>query len=163
MVSTDKGETENAVLGIVFHGAVALFGGFALGLVLGIGAGAVGAAVIWGEASRSVQHSVEFLPFVVSNVLLAAFATPRWFSRSAPWVGILGFASLFLGWQELWRTWSPTWSHQTRSDYVLSQLFGVRGSCGESECLYMLLFTLPFVCLTAYSIAAFITLRFIRR
>jgi hypothetical protein len=95
--------------------------------------------------------------------LLAAFATSRWFSRSAPWVGLLGLVSLFIGWQELWRAWSPTWSRQTRSDYVLSQLFGVHGSCGDSECLYMLLFAGPFVCLTAYSLAALITLRFIRR
>ena len=149
---------KNTFLGMAFHAVVALFGGFALGLVI-----AIGPEVLSRGESRNVQALAEFLPFVVSGMLLALFTTPRWFGRSAPWVGFLGLAALFMGWQELWRGWSPTWSHQTRIDYVLSQLFGVPAGCGDSECLYLLLFSLPFACLTAYSLAALIMLRFIRR
>jgi hypothetical protein len=152
------GETANALLGIVFHAVLCVFGGLALGFVIGVGVGG-----FWRGASRNIQALAEFLPLVVSSALLALFATSRWFSRSAPWVGLLGLASLFIGGLELWRGWSPTWSYQTRSNYVLSQLFGVPSSCGDSECLYMLLFSGPFVCLTAYSLAALIKLRFMRR
>jgi len=156
--TANEGGAAKALGGVVFHAAVALFGGFVLGIVIGIGAQTLSRG-----APRDAQALVEFLPFVVSSALLALFTTSRWFSRSAPWVGLLGLAALFIGTQELWRGWSPTWSHQTHSDYVLSQLFGLPGSCADSECLYMLLFAGPFVCLTAYSVAALITLRFIHR
>ncbi len=150
--------TANFLSGVVFHAAVASFGGFALGFALGLGS----EAIARGE-SRTVQALAEFLPFAVSGALLALFTTPRWFSRSAPWVGLLGVAALFIGGQELWHGWSPGWSHQTRSDYVLSQLFGVPSGCGDSECLYTLFFSCPFFCLTAYSAAALVSLRFKRR
>ena len=49
--------TANALLGVVFHAALAVFGGFALGLLIGIGAGG-----LWRGASREVQALVEFFP-----------------------------------------------------------------------------------------------------
>ncbi len=153
---TNGGGTAAFVLGIAMHAAIGLFGGFVLGLALNLVVG----ALVRG-ASSDVRALAEFLPFVVSGALLSVFATRRWCNRSAPWVGLLGLAALLIGGQELWFGWSPTWSRQTRIDNLLSQLFGVSGGCGDSECLYMFLFTVPFVCLTAYSITALITLRFV--
>jgi len=152
------GGTGNTVFGILFHAGIALLGGFALGSVIALGTEALSR----GE-STNVQALMEFVPFIVSSALLALFVTPRWFGGSAPWVGLLGLAPLFMGWQELWRGWSPTWSVQTRSEYLLSQLFGVRGGCGDSECLYVLFFTVPCACLMAYSVAALVAIRFIPR
>jgi hypothetical protein len=147
----------SVLLGIAFHSAVALFGAFALGCLLALAM----EALVQGGAT-DVRALAELLTFVVSGALLSVFTTPRWFSRSAPWVGLLGLAALLIGGHELWHGWSPTWSDQTRSDYVLSQLFGVSRGCGDSECVYMLIFSVPFVSLTAYSIAALAVLRFKR-
>ena len=147
----------NVLLGVVFHSVFAFFGGLGLGLPLGLAV-----ELLSRRESSQVQALSELVPFAVSGALVAVFATRRFYGRSAPWVGLLGLTTLFMGWQELWFGWSPTWSHQTRIDYVLSQLFGLSSGCSDSECLYMLFFTFPFVCLTAYSLAALITLRFIR-
>ena len=107
-----------------------------------------------------MQRLIEFIPFVVVSALLAAFASSRWFRGAAPFVGLLGLLGLYLGGQE---GWSPSWSHQTREDYVLSQLFGTGSGCHDSECLYALFFGLPFVCLTTYSLSSLVTLYFTRR
>jgi len=155
---TSRSGTATVLLGIVLHTAIGLFGGFTLGFTLNFIVGFLARG-----ASSDIRTLAEFIPFVVSGAFLGMFATRRWCSRSAPWVGLLGLAALVAGGQELWFGWSPTWSHQTRIDHVLSQLFGVSGGCSDSECLYMLFFSLPFVILTAYSITASITLRFLQR
>jgi len=95
---------------------------------------------------------------VITSTLIAAFAAPRWFRCSAPWVGLLEFAAIYIGFRELYGGWSPTWSHQTRANYVLSQLFGTGQGCSDSECLYLLFFGYPFLCLTAYSAVSLIAL-----
>ena len=150
---TQEGGRIAFTFGIFFHSIVALFGGFVLGSALDIAVNVVAPKAFSGPALS------ESLPFVLSGAVFGVFATHRWPSRSAPWVALLGVAALLIAAGDLWFGWSPTWSHQTRSDYVLSQLFGVSGSCHDSECLYLLFFVFPFACLTAYSIAAWITLR----
>jgi hypothetical protein len=147
-----------ALLGFLVHAMIATSGGLILGFVVNSGIG-----VLSRGASTDVQALVEIIPFVVVSALLAAFASSRWFRRAAPFVGLLGLLALYLGGQELWRAWSPSWSHQTREDYVLSQLFGTGSGCHDSECLYVLFFGLPFVCLTTYSLSSLVTLYFTRK
>ena len=144
-----------AVLGFVVHAVIATTGGLVLGFVVNSGTG-----VLSRGAGTNVQVLTGFIPFVVVSALLAAFASSRWFRGVAPFVGLLGLLALYLGGQELWRAWSPSWSHQTREDYVLSQLFGTGSGCHDSECLYVLFFGLPFVCLITYSLSSLVTLYF---
>ena len=144
-----KERTAKGLVGLFFHVAVCTIGTFVIGLAI---------SFVIPRAYLNGASYIELLPFIASSALLAAFAARRWFSRSAPWVGLFGLAPLFVGGQELWRGWSPTWSHQTRGDYVVSQLFCATSSCGDSEGLYMVFFGLPFLCLATYSIASFIIL-----
>jgi hypothetical protein len=39
-------------------------------------------------------------------------------------------------WYELTKAWSPSWSKQSHSEYVMNNLFGP--SCANTECLYTL-------------------------
>jgi hypothetical protein len=135
--------------GLWFHTIFCLVGSVALTLAVGF---------IIGAISRQAANDTELIVPILAGALLATLAAPRWLRGSAPWVGILGLAALFIGWQELYRGWSPIWSHQTRRDYVLSQLFGFSPGCGDSECLYLLFFTFPFLCLSAYAVVGTVAL-----
>jgi hypothetical protein len=117
---TSRSGMANVLLGIVLHTAIALFGGFTLGFALDLVVGFLARG-----ASSDIRTLAEFLPFVVSGALLGMFATRRWCSRSAPWVGLLGLTALVVGGQELWFGWSPTWSHQTV--FFLSSIRGSNG------------------------------------
>lgn len=45
-------------------------------------------------------------------------------------------ALVFLvGWHALAANWSPTWSHESRNEYVVNNLFGPLSKCGGTECL----------------------------
>ena len=85
-------------------------------------------------------------------------ASPLLASSSAPFVGLLGLAALCIGAHELSHGWSPTWSHQTLKDYLLSQLFCLGSGCHDSEGLYALFFGLPFLGLTSYSLGSLVAL-----
>jgi hypothetical protein len=133
----DWGErAARGVFGFAFHVVLATVGTFAFGMLFSI---AIGAIV------PNIFKRMEFVPFVISGAALALFSVPRWCGRCAPWVGIVGL--VFLGWgiQELAGSWSPTWSHQTRSDYVLSQLFCMHNDCSGTEGLYALFFWMAFL------------------
>jgi hypothetical protein len=152
-VVNDLHWTERATriaVGVVLHSVLCLCTGVVLALVVtpAIGVVAPGAA-----------RSTELVLPVLMSALLASFAAPRCFRDSAPWVGLLGVTALFVGTQELYRGWSPIWSHQTRLEYVLSQLFGFSPGCSDSECLYLLFFGLPFLCLTTYGVASLLAQR----
>lgn len=67
---TNGGEKAAFFLGIAMHTATGLFGGFAVGLVLGL----VVEALMRG-ASNDVRALAEFIPFAVSGALLGVFAT----------------------------------------------------------------------------------------
>lgn len=151
---TESESATEKLVGFALHAVLGTLGSLLLGSVISLGIDAI---------ASGRDRQVKFLPFIVASALLASFATSRWFSRSAPWVGLLGLAALCLGVQELAREWSPSWSHQTRGNYVLSQLFCVGSGCGDSEGLYALLSGWPFACLTTYSLVALITLRLTRK
>ena len=156
--ASQKHGVSRAVLGFMVHAMIATTGGLILGFVVNRGTGELSRG-----AATDVQVLTGFIPFVVGSALLAAFASSRWFRGVAPFVGLLGLLALYLGGHELWRGWDPSWSHQTRQDYVLSQLFGTGAGCHDSECLYALFFGLPFVCLTTYSLSSLVTLYFTRK
>ncbi|HEY3973494.1 MAG TPA: hypothetical protein VGM18_10850 [Candidatus Sulfotelmatobacter sp.] len=150
---TGPGSSAGRILRIVagtgFHLAFCLFASFVLTVAITL----IITAISFGEA-----RNTELVLGSTASALAAAFAAPRWFRGSAPWVSVFGLLALFAGGQELYLGWSPTWSHQTRTDYVLSQLFGLRPGCGASECLYMLFFGYPFVCLTTYAVVGAVAL-----
>jgi phosphotransferase system glucose/maltose/N-acetylglucosamine-specific IIC component len=150
MNSGDKLEKwARAFLGTLFHVVFCLFCGFFLSILIG--------AVI-GIVSRQAAKNTELVTLVLSGAFFGWFAAPRWFRWSAPWVGVFGLWALFSGVRELSRTWSPTWSDQTRHDYLMSQLFGISPGCGTSECLNTLFYGYPFLLLTAYGIASAVAL-----
>jgi hypothetical protein len=139
------------ILGFAFHAFLASVGSIGFGLLLGTFIG-----VVW----PGLFKHIEIVPFIAASTFLALFAAPRWCGRSAPWVGVLALVVLGTGTQELARGWSPSWSHQTRIDYVLSQLFCIKGGCSDSEGLYALRFGWPGLCFAAYSVASIFALRF---
>lgn len=138
-----------AVLGVGFHAVACAVGSLVLGVLISATIG-----VISSEAARAGELLV---PALVSAVL-ALLIAPRLSRRSAPFTVVFGLVALYIGWRELYWGWSPTWSHQTRREYVLSQLFGIGGSCSDSECLY-----LPFLCLTTYGLVSLIALGLTRK
>lgn len=153
-LASDPAErTARAIFGFAFHTILASAGSIVGGVLI---LHAINAAV------PGLARNAELLPFILSSALLAAFATPRWLGSCAPWVGILGLLALYVGAHELIHGWSPTCSHQTRSDYVLSQLFCVKAGCSDSEGLYALFFGWPFLCLTTYALASIVALRLTR-
>jgi hypothetical protein len=145
----DKGARVHPILGFAFHALLASAGTLAFGLLLGYLIGAVRPGLL---------KNREIVAFIAASALLALFATPRRCSRSAPWVGVLALIAFGTGAQELARTWSPAWSHQTRMDFVLSQLFCINEGCSDSEGLYALLFGWPCLCFGAYSLASLFAL-----
>jgi len=138
----------------MLHSVFCLIGSVVLGI-------AVSAAI--GIVSRGAAKATELAVPAIVSAVLALFAAPRWLRGSAPWVGLFGLAALFVGWQGLYQGWSPAWSHQTRKDYILAQLFGIGGSCSDSECLYLLFFGLPFLCLMTYGLISLIALGLTRK
>jgi hypothetical protein len=139
------------IFSFVFHAILASAGSVAFGLLLGF--------LIDFMRPGLFKH-LEIVPFIAASAFLAQFATPRWCGRSAPWVGVLALIIFGIGGQELARSWSPSWSHQARMDYVLSQLFCIKGGCSDSEGLYALLYGWPSLCVGAYSLASLFALRF---
>ena len=140
--------------GALFHLFFCLFGSFVLTAAITVAITAI---------SPGAARDTELVVGCLASALLASFVAPRWFRGSGPWVGIFGLVALFAGGQQLYRGWSPTWSDQSRSGYILSQLFGFSPGCGDSECLYLLLFGYPFLCLTVYSLVSAVALRLTRK
>lgn len=66
-------------------------------------------------------------------------------------------------WYELRRAWNPSWSKQSRADYVMNNLFGPAcSSISSTECLYTLA-TATVLGGVLYSIGALVGLRLARR
>lgn len=148
--ANDWGErAARSIFGFAFHLFLATAGSVGLGLLL---------AYLINAIAPGIARHVEIVPFVAAGAMLASFATPRFCGRSAPWVGIVGLGALVLGLHDLLRYWSPSWSHQTRLHYVLSQLFCLGSGCGDSEGLYALLFGIPFLVLCTYSVVSMVAL-----
>lgn len=137
------------ILGLFLHTLLAIFGGLLVGFVF---------LVIFNELSPTLLQHRDFVPFILAGLLMGTFAASRWFRHSASWVGVFGLIAIYIGGRELWTGWSPGWSHETRISYFLSQLFGVYGGCSDSECLYYLLFGLPFICFSSYSAGGLLAL-----
>lgn len=144
------------VVGFALHSVLATLGAATAGLVL-----YVVFRTVLGPVSPAVNLKILFLS--ISIVFIGAIAVPRWCGRSAPWVGIPGLFLLWLGAHDLLKFWSPDWSHQTRGDYLLSQLFCIRSGCGATEGLYALLFGWPSFCLLAYSVSSVLILAMTRK
>src|SRR5579864_241914 len=136
------------IFGFAFHAFLATAGSIAVGMLIAFAVGAL---------APGVTRHVGLFPFIVASALLASFAT-KWCGKCAPWVGILGLIALCLGAHELWHGWSPSWSHQSRADYVLSQLFCIGTGCSDSEGLYALIFGWPSLSLITYSMFSLIAL-----
>jgi hypothetical protein len=134
---------------VAAHYVVAVFGGMTIGLILEITVG------------RVYSHTV-LEPFVPS-IAITAFALGAAVSyhidrvHLATWTWTIGLVWFLCGVRELTHSWSPSWSHaKSRWDYAQSQLFPLSNhSCGETECLYQLLFAIPFVASVMYSVGGF--------
>lgn len=80
--------------------------------------------------------------------------------RVAEWTWTIGVVWFLYGVHDLTRFWRPSWSHAKSAwSYARGQLFGTNSVCGDSECLYQLFFTIPFILSIAYSIGAFVRAR----
>jgi hypothetical protein len=139
-------------LGIAFHTFVGTVGSPLLAVLLQVAIG----------RGHRVSDAVSIVSLLISGALLGLFFTPLLLSRSAPFVSLLGLAALWIGAHELWHAWSPTWSHQTQKDYLLSQLFCLGSGCSDSEGMYALFFGWPFLCLTSYSLGSLVALLAVR-
>jgi len=62
-------------------------------------------------------------------------------------------------WYELTRGWSPSWSKQSHTEYVMDNLFGP--ACANTECLYIL-GTATVLAGVLYSTGSFLSLRLAR-
>src|SRR5262245_33681184 len=115
----------HSLLAFCFHACIALplafmVGGFLQWMVGGL----VGTSVLISHLWLLVAVVVGFGVSLVrrDRAGLFVFALP---------------AAIFLNsWYGLHRAWSPTWSKQSRTEYVNNNLFGP--SCGDTECLYAL-------------------------
>ena len=107
-----------------------------------------------------------FFPFIACVAALLGFLVARfWPDGRAHWAWIPGLLWFAFGiyFDVLagggWRT--ASWGHQTPPfRYVLDNLLTSR--CGDTECLYELLYTAPFVSSITYSLASWMTLKFTR-
>jgi hypothetical protein len=156
---TDWGEqVARSIFGFALHAILGSLGSFALGLLVNAGLCAI--------VKPANNDSLLFVSLIISSALIVFllrfragdWVSRRWFSLTAPWVGLLGLAALGFGAQDLMREWSPTWSHETRYAYVLSQLFCVGSGCSATEGLSAALFGWPFVSWTSYSFASCVAL-----
>jgi hypothetical protein len=106
-----------------------------------------------------------FAPMIALVALLTGyFVVSLGQSRQgAAWtwtVGVVWFA--FGIYDAAWGSdaWDPRWSiEKTRLAYVIASLFGPTDKCSASECLSILIFTMPFTASVMYSIGAYIKLR----
>ena len=135
-------------LGIGFHALAGTLGTVLLAVPLRATVGRM----------HHLSSSEDLVTFIISGALLGLFLTPFFLPISAPFVGLLGLATLFIGAHELWHGWSLTWSHQTLKAYLLSQLFCLGSGCSDSEGLYAFFFGWPFLGLTSYSIGSLVAL-----
>jgi hypothetical protein len=109
-------------------------GHYCLAVVVGMVSGLFGASVVAG--------------------IVGYFCNRRFGNRTALWIWILGFTWFFTGALELFNAWSPSWSQQSRVNYLAGELFGTVAECGSTECLYELFYTWPFLATVGYAIGA---------
>ena len=109
----------------------------------------------------SVYHNTiiePYSPFVAGSAAVVGYATTRKLHDSAArMVWIAGSIWLLWGMLALATSWDATWSHSSRIDYVLDNL--LNNNCGATECLNELLYTTPWACSLAYSLAAGASIR----
>ena len=141
-------QAATCIVGIGFHALAGTLGTVLLAVPLQAAIG----------RGHQVSYPESLIIFVISGALLGLFLTPFLLGSSAPFVGLLGLAALCIGAHELWHGWSPTWSHQTLKDYLLSQLFCLGSGCHDSEGLYAFFFGWPFLSLTSYSLGSLVAL-----
>jgi hypothetical protein len=98
-------------------------------------------------------------PFMtVSAGLLGFLLASKWHDRDSVWVWIPGVLWFAMGVYETgWQMGAAPSNHISGA---VANLFGPRNKCAESECLYELLVTAPLMCSIAYSLIAWLTLRF---
>jgi hypothetical protein len=100
-----------------------------------------------------------FFPFMTAIAALLGFLVAiRWRDREAVWVWIPGVLWFAVGVYETgWRSGAAP---STQVSVAIANLFGSRDRCAESECLYELFHTAPLMCSIAYSLTAWLTLKF---
>lgn len=128
--------------GLVFHFAIA--GPVTLLFVVGLG------AVLRGTfLDSSLGWSIGLVCTLGGVVGLLANSLRRQRSALLVWIPavlVLGNEAYVLA-----RSWSGSWSHSSRREYVMNQLFGP--DCASSECLYAVL-TMACLGMAAYSVGA---------
>jgi hypothetical protein len=132
------------------HYIVAVAGGMTIGLILE------------GTVGRFYSHTI-FEPFAPC-IAMTAFALGAVVSyhldrvHLASWTWTIGLIWLLVAIRELTHSWDPRWAHtRTAWEYARSQLLPVPlyDNCGNTECLYQLLFAVPFIASVAYSAGGF--------
>jgi len=141
-------------LRVTFHFIVFLPIAFVTGLALEATAG---------NSLYGGTYVEPFAPFAMSvSAMLAIFTTRKLFDDAAVWVWIPGTLLFIVGVVELVRGWSSAWD-KSGSALRYAALHLLTPNCGSTECLEQLLFTAPFVCSISYSVASFVTFRYLRQ
>jgi hypothetical protein len=147
---------------VVLHVVVALVGGVLAVLLVG----GLFAALFSGLEVRPPTPDVIYNPFIWLPAFFLGLVVNRFARhRSAPFVGIVGLVLLVgvMAWDVSilrhggnYRDLSPghDWAYEFR------QLFSADKTCRDSECLGKILVTAPFITTVAYSIGAWLGLRF---
>jgi hypothetical protein len=100
-----------------------------------------------------------FFPFITAVPALLGFLVAiRWRDRESVWVWIPGMLWFAAGVYET--GWQLGAAPSTHISVAIANLFGPRDKCAQSECIYELFFTAPLMCSIAYSLTAWVTLRF---
>lgn len=98
-------------------------------------------------------------PFVTATAgLLGFLVASRWQDRESVWVWVPGVIWFAMGFYET--GWLSGAAPSTHISVAIANLFGSWDKCAESECLYKLLVTAPLMCSVAYSLTAWLTLKF---
>lgn len=133
---------------IVIHSVMAMAGGTALAFVASIPISIVVTSIMH---LRTIQLDAWFGPAVWGPALALGFLLRRRFhQREACLVWLVGLAWLLSGLHSV-KSFDHAWSR------VRADLFPAKDAdCSGTECLYVLVYTMPAICSLAYSIGAYL-------
>jgi predicted anti-sigma-YlaC factor YlaD len=101
------------------------------------------------------SHLAAFSPCIAASAFLMGLLVNRTRKDRTPLLfGIAGVLWLaFAIWDE-GRWWEYSWSHESKTQYLIHMFFGTAQQCSGSECIGEMLFTTPCAAAIAYSIGA---------
>ncbi len=162
-MTTRKPPHEEVLALVLLHVPIAILGTLLVAIVLGWPVGAIFSRF----GMRRFLFAMPYNPFLwISGALLGLFVNRFARNRSACWVGAIALVYMFaiMVWDiSIFRRsdYYATLTHGHYWKYEFGQLFSPdNATCSASECLGQLLVTFPVVASVAYSIGAWLALRF---